>query len=407
MRRLLHCSLMLVTMAAFTTRVPGATPPQPPQDEQRKAEPMNDSFGLALYAQLGAKPGNLFFSPTSVQAALAITAAGARGQTAEEMNRVLGLGEREAGGTALGKLLRQLNADGKKGGYELAVANALWAAQGYPFRPEYLATVENDYQGHLSTLNFAADPEAARKVINDWVSAQTRDRIRDLLPGGSIGPSTRLVLTNAIYFKGKWDLPFDGKQTRDGDFEGVDGRKVKTAFMHQQKNFNYAENDSVQVLELPYGQNDLAMRIYLPKRGDGPGILEKGLPSADLNALAKQPEPQPVQVSLPRFKLESSFELSDVLKAMGMPAACDPGRADFSGMTTGEHLFISAVVHKAFVNVDEEGTEAAAATGIVMRPTAVYRPVQPKVFNADHPFLFSIVHQKTGALLFMGRLATP
>jgi serpin B len=404
MRKLNRIAVPLMFLAALLSLHRGARGETLPDNPDGKVAQMNNAFGTDLYAQLSAKEGNLFFSPTSIQIALAMTWAGARGQTADEMARTLHLDGNDKSHEALGQFLQTLNADGKKGGYELAVSNALWGAKGYSFMPAYLATVEKDYGGHLTNLDYASDPEACRKMINDWVAGQTRDKIQDLMPFGSIDRGTRLVLTNAIYFKGKWDLPFDKKQTQDGDFTLAGGQTAKIPLMFQSKHFRYAEDENVQVLELPYGHNDLAMQIFLPKAVDGLPAFEKSLTADRIAALTSQLASQDVRVWLPRFKLENGFEMADVLKAMGMTRAFS-NQADFSGMSSAESLFISRVIHKAFVNVDEEGTEATAATGIVMAPTGMFRREPPKIFRADHPFVFVIVHQKTGAILFMGRLS--
>jgi serpin B len=368
----------------------------------------NNAFASDLYAQLAAKDGNLFFSPTSIQTALAMAWEGARGQTADEMAKILHLDAEPKAKGQLGGFVRDLNAGGAKGGYELAMANALWGTKGYPFMPDYLRLVKTNYDGKLSELDFIGNAEGSRLIINDWVAAQTHDRIRDLLGRGVIGPSTRLVLTNAIYFKGKWDQPFDKGMTKEGEFTMADGKTAKASFMHQQDQFLYAEDDDVQVLGLTYGKNDLAMRVFLPKKTDGLTAFEKKMTAQRIAGLVSGARAQDVNVSLPRFTMQSEFSLADTLAAMGMKLAFDPDRADFKGMTTAEQLFISAVIHKAFVKVDEEGTEAAAATAVTMHAASIrIDPPKPKEFKADHPFVFEIVHQPTGAVLFMGRMATP
>jgi serpin B len=401
---LLTC--VLTYAATLPSPCAAAIAGSPPETSGEKVGQMNNAFAMDLYAQLSTNKGNVFFSPTSVQVALAMTWAGARGKTAEEMAKTLHLDNNAAAGE-MGRFLKGLNADGKKGRYELAVANAIWGAKGYPFLPAYLATVEKDYNGHLSDLDFADAPEPSRKIINDWVAGQTHDRIKDLIPSGAIDQGTRLVLTNAIYFKGKWDLPFDARRIQSGDFTTSGGEKVKVELMSQQKHFEYAEDEHMQVLELPYGNGDLAMQVLLPKKADGLGAFEKELTPGRITGLADKLIQQDVKVWLPRFKIESGFGLADVLKAMGMRRAFSSSEADFSGMSSAERLMITAVIHKAFVNVDEAGTEAAAATGVVMGPTGVRRQEPPKIFRADHPFVFTIVHKKSGAILFMGRLATP
>lgn len=372
-----------------------------------KVAAMNNDFAFDLYGRLSSGAGNQFFSPTSIQTALAMAWAGARGATAEQMARTLHLDAEPDAGSRLGAFLRGLNESGSKGDYELSVANALWGLTGYPFTPSYLAQVEKDYGGHLAELNFVTDPNGSRKTINDWVAGQTHDKIKDLLPPGSIVPATRLVLTNAIYFKGKWDQPFNKSKTRDAEFAVDSSRKVTAPFMYQQAKFKYAEDDHVQVLELPYGHGELAMRIFLPRNADQLGTVEHGLTPSDFAQWTNRLQREDVQVWLPRFKVETAYSLEDVLPAMGMPLAFEPGRADFSGMSSASSFFISAVIHKAYVQTDEEGTEAAAATGVTMHATAVLVRHEPKQFRADHPFLFAIVHQPSGAILFMGRLNSP
>lgn len=375
---------------------------QAPDAAAESIGPMNNAFAADLYAQLDSGKGNLFFSPTSVETALAMTWAGARGATAQEMAQTLHLENDPKTMDQLGDFLRNLNEQGKKGGYELAVADALWSAKAYPFQPAYLQLVESKFGGHLSELDFAADPESAREVINKWVSDQTHDKIQDLMPKGSIFPNTRLVLTNAIYFKGKWDHIFESSRTKEADFTTSPGKTAKVSMMSQQSHFGYAENDDTQVLEMTYGHGDLAMRIYLPKKPDGLSDFEKGLTPQRLEKLDQVMQMEEVLISIPKFKIESGFNLTETLSAMGMKRAFGP-QADFSGMATAEQLCIGLVIHKAYVNVDEEGTEAAGATGVTMRPTAIHIPVQPKVFRADHPFLFTIVDRKSRAILFMGR----
>lgn len=367
----------------------------------------NNAFGTALYDQLSQKPGNLFFSPTSIQTALAMTMAGARGQTADQMGKTLCVENDAATHARLGAFLRQLNTAGKAGGFDLSVANALWLLKGYEFAPDYLSLVQKNYDARLGEVNFRSDPEGSRKTINDWVAGQTHDKIENLMPPGTIDSNTRLVLTNAIYFKGKWDLPFNKRMTNDGPFTFSAGETESVPFMHQVKSFRYAEDETVQLLELPYGQNTLAMRIFLPRQADGLAAFEKALDVERMDKLVNSLQSERVEVWLPRFKVESEFQLQGVLEAMGMTLAFDPQRADFHGMSTEEHLYISAVVHKAFVNVDEEGTEAAAATGIGMAAMAMRAEPPPKLFKADHPFLFAIVDRQSGAMLFMGRVAKP
>jgi serpin B len=402
-------NIRLIGLVVMLIATAGAAPQAqaPADNSDGKVGRMNNAFAMDLYGRLaGGNVKNVFFSPTSVQTALAMAWAGARGATAEEMARTLHLPNDPGGAGQVGAYLRNLNGAGDQRGYELSVANALWGMKGYPFQLAYLQTVEKEYGGHLAELDFANASDAARQTINDWVAQQTRDKIKDLMPAGSVTPATRLVLTNAIYFKGKWDLPFPKAQTQDAEFTTGDGQKVKVPLMYQQAHLRYAEDDTVQMLELPYGRGELAMRIFLPKAADGLPAFEKGLTEQRLNDLAGHATSPEVRVWLPRFKLETGYELQKDLPQMGMRLAFT-GQADFSGMSSAERFYIDLVVHKAFVNVDEEGTEAAAATGVGMRATAIAIHREPKVFRGDHPFLFAIVHRSSGAMLFMGRLENP
>lgn len=373
----------------------------------QKVGDMNNAFAMDLYSRLAAKDGNLFFSPTSIETALAMTWAAARGPTAEQMARTLHLDTEPGAAEKLGAFLRTLNEGGSTGGYELSVANALWGLKGYAFLPAYLQLVKETYGGHLAELNFLTDGEGSRQAINQWVADQTHDKIKDLMPRGSIVPSTRLVLTNAIYFKGKWTQPFEHSQTHDADFFSSPGHKTKAPFMFQSSHFRYAEDADVQVLELPYGTDELAMRIFLPKNADQMAVMERGMTPSRFKDLGSKLKSEDVQVWLPKFEMNSAYRLEDVLPAMGMKLAFEPGQADFSGMTSESQFFISTVIHQAYVKTDEEGTEAAAATGVGMRATAVMVRHQPKQFRADHPFVFAVVHKQSGAILFLGRLTSP
>jgi serpin B len=384
-----------------------------------------NQFGLALYRHLaGKEKGNLFLSPTSIHTALAMTYAGARARTAEQMAATLHFTlPQEKLHPAMGSLLKTLNTpatvsemvpggllgrlvEKKAPAYQLSIANALWAHKGYPFRKEFTDLVKADYAARLSELDFArSDP--ARKTINDWVAQETKDKIQDLIPAGIVNSDTRLVLTNAIYFKSQWAKQFQKHATKDGDWQLAGGMKASVPLMREQAHYGYMETDDFQALQMPYKAGDLAMLVLLPRKADGLGAVEKTLSAGNLATWTKKLADAEVQVTLPRFKTTSQFSLGDALSAMGMPEAFDASKADFTGMTTADALFISAVLHKAFVAVDEEGTEAAAATAVAMALAAVHRPVEPKVFKADHPFFFAIRHLKTGAILFAGRVTDP
>ena len=366
----------------------------------------NNGFGLDLYGKLSKKEGNLFFSPHSISVALAMTWAGARGETAEQMRAMLRLPERrEAVHTAYSHLLDELNEATNAEGCRLEVANALWGQKGYGFLQGYLRLVETNYDAGLEQVDFRNATEKAREQINRWVEKKTNDKIEDLIPRGALNALTRLVLTNAIYFKGLWDMPFKPEQTEDRDFWVSADEKKSVPTMHNKKRFGYAETDDCQLIELPYEGDELSMIVALPRERDGLGEMEKALTQEKLNEWFDGLRRREVDVYLPRFKFTSEFGLRSMLESLGMKDAFLPDEADFSGMNGKRDLFVTAVLHKAYVDVNEEGTEAAAATGVIVGTTSV--PLQPAVFRADHPFLFFIRHRPTGTVLFMGRVAEP
>jgi serpin B len=380
-----------------------------PEDRAAVVKGAND-FALELYAQLRGEDGNLFFSPYSISTALAMTYAGARGQTADEMAKTLHFPtDPERLHPTLAVLIREMNDPGKPRGYRLSVANALWGQKGYAFRNDFLKLVRDNYDAGLNELDFHTATEAARQTINAWVEKQTQDKIKELLQPGILDADTRLVLTNAIYFKGDWVYQFEQKLTQEGDFHVSGRQSVRAPLMNmvnEKGTFKYLKGDGFRALELPYSGKHLSMVLFLPEKVDGLTEFEKGLTAAKVNAsIAKLQPTYEVRVTLPKFKMTREFKLKDVLMKMGMRRAFEPGEADFSGMTGSRDLFLSAVVHKAFVHVNEEGTEAAAATAVVTKPTAVLR--DPPIFRADHPFLFLIRDNRSGSILFLGRVANP
>ncbi len=399
------CVVLIVAAGASARAAPRR--PRTPVKPGAKLTPIvkgNNDFALAIYRQLAAgQKGNLFFSPNSIHAALAMTSTGARGNTAAQMSKTLRLPTQNPHEAYAG-LLKQLKPP-KEGGYELRVANALWGQKGYPWLKDFLDTTKAGYDAGLREVDFVTATEAARKTINAWVEGQTNRKIKDLLKPGVLKPLTRLVLTNAIYFKGDWVSQFDKKQTRDMPFKLSASRTAKAPMMYQKAKFGYTEDKTAQVLSMPYKGKDLSMMVLLPKKVDGLGDMAKKLTADDLAALAGKAYRREVRVYMPKFKMTSQFSLKQVLTAMGMSEAFIPGKADFSGMNGKRDLFISAVVHKAFVDVNEEGTEAAAATGVVIGLTSM--GPRPLVFRADHPFLFVIRHDRTGTILFMGRVMNP
>ncbi len=374
----------------------------------------SNRFAVDLYRQLANDPQyagqNLFFSPYSISSALAITYEGARGTTADEIRSVLYLPEndtlRRTGFAGIDAGLNRGDAN-----YTFRTANALWAEETYPFLPGYIDTAGRWYAANATNLDFINDPEASRATINRWVEEKTEDKIRDLLPAGSIVPLTRLVITNAIYFKGTWTEQFDANETREEEFRVAPDETVLVPMMQrtdEEAVYGYAQTDTLQVLELPYAHGDgteLSMLVLLPKE-DNLTAAEEGLDAETVAELRQSLVRERVRVFFPKFTLETEYSLPGTLAAMGMPTAFSPD-ADLSGMDGTRNLFISEVVHKAFVDVNEEGTEAAAATGVVVNLKSA--PVEETVpeFRADHPFVFLIVENDSGTVLFMGRVANP
>jgi serpin B len=401
-RRSFLSTAAALTAAAASRRAVARTPP--PQPDQMSAG--NTAFALDLYGQLDGTKGNLFFSPFSISTALAMTEAGAKGETRARMRNVLRLDG--PAGSHLAGVLKQVNGEpGAKRGFELSVANAVWGQKGYPWRPEFLKTVREGYGADVKDADFKADPEAARKAINVWVEDKTRDKIKELFKPGVIDPLTRMVLANAVYFKGTWEKQFDKGATKDAPFTLADGSKKDVPLMAVTGRYRITETDDSQTIDLPYAGGQTSMVVVLPRKPDGLPAVEKAL-TADKLAVSPQAPAASVRVFLPRFKVEQAVNLNDPLKALGMTTPFDPEKADFTGMVTQTPegpLYISAVVHKAFVDVNEEGTEAAAATGVVVAVRSA--PAEPTVFRADHPFLFAIRHNPTGAVLFLGRYETP
>jgi serpin B len=368
----------------------------------------SNRFAFELYQQLSKKDGNLFLSPYSITTALALTSAGTRGETAEQMASVLHQPPREELQSAAGALMRALNDGASKNGYQLSTANSLWGAQGFPFRPEFLVLARKEYGAELTNLEFGRDAEGGRQAINRWVEQATRDKIRDLISPGVLNGRTRLVLANAIYFKGNWDEQFRKDLTKQEPFRTASGNGPKVAMMNRTGRYGYAETDDVQALSLPYVGKELEMLVLLPKKDDL-AALEQKLSAESLSEVLARIAPKEVMVALPRFKTTAEFELSATLKAMGMPKPFDPPTADFSGLTSAsEPLAIDRVIHKARVEVNEEGAEAAAATAVVIKtpgPRVTHPPVP--IFRADHPFIYLIRDTRSGSMLFLGRLADP
>jgi len=387
---------------------PRETPPQSAFDAIGALSNSNNDFALELYHQLRSQSGNLFYSPFSISQALAMTYAGAKGETEKQMASTnhfdLAQADLHAAFNALSATLAGRVGDSEQGGFELNIANALWGQQGFAFQPEFLDTLALNYGAGMQAVDFAAS-DAARQTINDWVAAQTKDKIQDLIPEGVLNELTRLVLTNAIYFKAAWLLPFDEIVTQNDTFDLLDGSEVQVPMMRQTESFGYLKAEDFEAVELFYEGRELSMVILMPDE-DQFGNFEQNLNAATVQSFIDQLSVERLDLSLPKFKVESSFGLADTLAAMGMPDAFDVVKADFSSMTGQPDLYITDVVHKAFVDVNEIGTEAAAATGVVMglksMPTG--EPIEVKI---DRPFLFVIRDVQTGAMLFFGRVVQP
>jgi serpin B len=367
----------------------------------------NMAFAHDLYRELKGREGNLFFSPYSISTALAMTYAGARGNTAGQMAEVLHFSlEQERLHPAFASIDKVLGEMQKQGNIELNIANSLWPQKGYPLLKGYLSIVREHYGVSITPVDYGKARETARQMINAWVEAKTKKKIKNLLQPGVLEALTRLVLVNAIYFKGNWANQFKKSLTQDRPFWLRPGRSVQVPMMTQKEEFRYAEHNRFQILELPYAGDELSMLVLLPKKVDGLKELERVLTKENLAKWTADMSEIEVKVYLPRFKITSRFRLDRSLEAMGMGDAFDAAKADFSGIDGKEHrLFIGAAIHKAFVEVNEAGTEAAAATGIAIGLTSMPQP--PLLFRADRPFVFMIRDNLRGSILFMGRVVDP
>ena len=371
----------------------------------------NSAFAFELYQALREEPGNLFFSPYSISLALAMTYAGARGETELQMADTLEFAlSQDSLHPAFNQLDLELASRGEgaagkdEKGFRLNIVNAIWGQEGYEFLDEFLDTLAESYGAGLRLLDYINEPEESRVIINDWVEDQTEGRIEDLIPKGVIDPLTRLVLANAIYFNAAWLDPFP-EGTVDAPFNLLDGGEVLVPMMSQQTSaFGYAEGDGYQAVELPYDGREMSMVILLPDSGrfdEFEAALDAGVVNAIAEALAYRFD---VALTMPRFEFESKFRLSEALSDMGMPIAFVEAEADFSGMNGEGRLFIQDVVHKAFVAVDEAGTEAAAATAVIVSIVSERQRVE---VNVDRPFVFLIRDIETGTILFVGRVLSP
>ncbi|KAK2175911.1 hypothetical protein NP493_698g00017 [Ridgeia piscesae] len=372
----------------------------------------NVSFALDVYRQLSTMtPGdNIFVSPLSISAALAMTYIGARGDTASMMKKVLRLEALSDADlhAAFGEILTALNESNAP--YTLRTASRLFVSRQHKFLDDFVAATRRHYGAEAALSDFVGDPDGTRLQINKWVEEQTAEKIKDLLPNGSIDSLTALVLVNAVYFKGDWATKFDSRGTHDSEFivNAQNTVNVKMMFRHDKYRLCVDSTIDCQILQLPYVSDRLAMVVLLPRQLDGLESLEKNLTADRLQQALRavsSARPVEVDVSLPKFRLEQTCPLTDVLVALGMGDLFAADKADLSGMDGGRQLYVSSAVHKAFIDVTEEGSEAAAATAITV--ALMCMPDDPAEFVADHPFLFLIVDNRSGTVLFLGRLARP
>ncbi|AKT38565.1 serpin family protein [Chondromyces crocatus] len=397
---------------------PSAAPrPSPPTEgESMDLAASSNAFATDLYAQLRTKEGNLAFSPASITLALTMTWGGAKGETASQMAKVLHLtGGQDAVFEAAGKQLSVWN-DASRTAYTLRVANRLFGEKTFTFEDAFLKKTATSFSAPLEPTDFASSakaPETARARINGWVEKETQDRIKNLIPSGVLDTSTRLVLVNAIYFLGSWVTPFPKASTRPAPFHGSKGAAKDVPTMNLTSHFKYAAVDGLRVLELPYKGDELSMTLVLPDDKKGLPAVEKQLTADKLSSWIQAASRAKVNVALPQFELSPSvYALRNPLSTLGMPDAFDERRADFTGIANptnpSNRLLITQVLHKAFVKVDEQGTEAAAATGVIMGVrSAAPRPEPIVDFHADHPFLFFIRDVRSGMILFVGRVEDP
>lgn len=369
----------------------------------------NNTFAFDIYNSLRSENGNLILSPYSISLALAMTYAGARGETEAQMARTLHFtpqGKLHPSFNTLDLALEKepINLDKDKEPMQLNIANAVWAEKTFSFLPEFLDTIAINYGAGVNLADFKNEPNQERTTINNWVSDQTEDKINDLLPDGSITTDTRMVLVNAIYFKADWLDQFDANHTGDYPFNLLDGTQVNIPMMGQGMYIPYTQGEGYTAVELPYAGDTAAMDIIVPDVGKFEDI-ESALTGDMFNTIIGNMSQTSLMLSLPKFKFESSFGLSYTLDQLGMVDAFNANTADFSGMTGNKDLFIGNVIHKAFVAVDEEGTEAAAATAVIME--AAGAPMWDVSLLVDRPFIFIIRDKVNGQILFIGRVLNP
>ncbi len=379
----------------------------------------NNQFAFDLYSELSkTERENLFYSPYSISTAIAMTYEGAKGETADEIKNVFHFPESEILRPNFAAIYNRVNRGSKD--YELRTGNAIWTQKDFPLLEDYTSRVEKYYGGKATNLDFVSETEKSRQTINMFIEEQTNNKIKDLIPPDVLNQMTRLVLTNAIYFKGTWEWEFDKADTREQEFKITKDNIVNTPMMYMDPDkarFNYAELEKLQILELPYKGDKISMLILLPRQGQGYDyetdkrivfdytLEDMELSAEKLNEYKNQMQETKMDaIYLPKFEFDTKYFMKETLIKMGMPTAFDDIKADFSGMTGSNNLYISSVIHQAYVKVDEEGTEAAAATAVIMTLKSAPRT---NIFRADHPFIFIIQDKETGNILFLGKVVDP
>jgi serpin B len=370
----------------------------------------NSEFAFELYQEIAEEGKNLVFSPYSISQALAMTYAGARGETERQMADTLHFTlPQDKLHPAFNAIDLKITASGSSGrsdpdSFRLSIANSLWGQKDFTFLPEFLDLLARDYGAGMNLVDFVGDTEGARVTINNWVEEKTEDRIRDLIPPGVLSVITRLVLVNAIYFDAKWLNMFEKESTYDSEFHPLDGTAVDVPMMHQEEYFEYGSGDGYQIISLPYKNRTTAMYVILPDEGNFTRF-ENTLDLVRLDEILSGMDGHEVSLAMPKFEYSGDFGLKDTLSEMGMPLAFDG--VDFAGMTGDDDLFIRDVIHKAFVKVDEEGTEAAAATAVVMDLGMAMPPEDLIEMTIDRPFIYMIMDEETKSILFLGRVMNP
>ena len=373
----------------------------------------NSVFAFDFYAQIKDEYENIIFSPFSLSLALSMALAGAEGNTRQEMLKALSLDELAEVDPAFNALLlaiessqQELQGEDEESTFQLNIANSSWGQSGFGFEQAYLDVLASQYGAGIYQVDFSSDPEAAREAINDWVVGETNDKIKDLIPKGAIKTLTRLVLANAIYFKGGWMHPFMENGTKDTPFTLLDGSKIDVEMMRMaEEDLRYAAQGDYQAVFLPYKSGDFSMLLILPDEGEF-AVVEAELGVDMMTAIKEGMQFVPVNLRMPKFDFETAINANDVLQQLGMIEAFIPDGADFSGITMEDPLYISDVVHKATITVDEQGTEAAAATAVIMATKSM--PISDPInLVFDRPFMYAIMHEPTGTILFLGRVVQP